>query len=92
MGKLIFGEWGAEHKNLVGGGSTGEIFPGGGENEQIFNWWEAPPPILPSTKTNIYTIVPACVLIPLANLNTAIFSVQRGTEKLNKLPQADKKP
>ena len=71
----------------MGGGSTGGIFPGGG-NEQIFSWWEEPAPILPSRKTNIYiyTLVPACVLITLANLNPAIFSVPRGTEKLNKLP------
>ena len=46
----------------------------------------------------IYTIVPACVLITpqqittLANHNPAIFSDPQGTEKLNKLPQADKKP
>ena len=29
---------------------------------------------------------------PLANHNPAIFSVPPGTEKLNKFPQADKKP
>ena len=41
------------------------------------------PPILPSTKTNIYiyTIVPAYALIPLANHNSVIFSVFQGTEK-----------
>ena len=64
-------------KNLVGGGSTGKTFPGGG-NEQISSWWEGPPSH-PSQYENIYiyiyTIVPACVLIPLANLNPAIFSV-----------------
>ena len=78
---------GREDKNLMGGGSTGGIFPGGG-NEQIFSWWEEPPP--PSFPVGkpiyIYTLVPACVLITLANLNLAIFSVPRGTENLNKLP------
>ena len=51
-------------------------------NKQIFSWWEGPPPILPSRKTNIYTIVQACVLTPLANHNPAIFSVPGGTEKV----------
>ena len=84
MGELTFG---GGNENLVGQGSTRVVFLGGG-NEQIFSWWEGPPPILPSRKTNIYiyTLVPACVLITLANLNPAIFSVPRGTEKLNKLP------
>ena len=91
MGELTSGGE-EEDTNLVGGGSTGGIFPGG-TNEQIFSWWEEPPPILPSRQTKyIYTIVPACVLISLANHNPAIFSVPWGTEKLNKLPQADKKP
>ena len=79
-----------EDKNLVGGVSTGGIFPGGG-NEQTFSWWEGPPP--PSFPVGkpiyiyIYTIVPAYVLIPLTNHNSVvIFSVSQGTEKLNKLP------
>ena len=73
-------------KNLVGG-STGGIFPGGG-NEQTFSWWEGPLPIVRSRKTNIYiyTIVSAYVLIPV------IISVSQGTEKLNTLPQAHKNP
>ena len=90
MGELTFGG-GEKDKNLVVGRSTGEVFPGGG-NKQIFSWWEGPPPILASRKTNIYTIVPVCVLISLPNHNPAIFSVPRGTEKPNKLPQANKKP
>ena len=43
-----------------------------------------------SRKTNIYIIVPACVLIPLANHNSVICSVPQGTKKLNKLPQPQK--
>ena len=102
---------GGYDKNWVGGGSTGGIFPGGG-NEQTFSSWEGPPPIFPSRRTNIYiyiyvyiymyiyiciyiyiyTIVLAYVLIPLANHNSVIFFVSQGTEKLNKLPQAHKKP
>ena len=93
-----------EDKNLVQVGSTGGIYPGGW-NEQIFSWWEGPPPSFPVGKPiyifvciyiyiyiYIDIIVPACVLIPLANQNPAIFSVLQGTEKLNKFPQADKKP
>ena len=38
MGELTFGGWG-DDKNLVGGGPTGEIFPGW-SNEQIFSWRE----------------------------------------------------
>ena len=41
MGELTFG--GGEDKDLVGGGSTGGIFPGGG-NEQTFSSWEGPHP------------------------------------------------
>ena len=53
------------------------------EDGEINPWWGASP-IRPSRKTNIYifTIVQACVLIPLANLNPAIFAVPRGAEKL----------
>ena len=60
MGELTFGdeggggwEGGLKDKNFVGEASTGGIFPGGG-NEQIFSWWEGPPPITPSRKSNIY--------------------------------------
>ena len=87
MGKLTFsGGWGR-----VGGGRRvywGD-FPRW-ENAQIFSWWEGPPKKL--IYIYIYTIVPACVLISLANHNSAIFSVPQATEKLNKLPQAHKKP
>ena len=88
MGKLTFGKWGRRIKIWWEGGSAGGIFPGGG-NEQIFSWWEGPPPSFLVGKPiyiYIYTLVPACVLITLANLNPALFSVPRGTEKLNKLP------
>ena len=52
MGELTFGGE-EEDKNLVEGGSTGRIFRGG-RNEQIFSWWEEPPPTLASRKPNIY--------------------------------------
>ena len=79
-----------EDKHLVRGDLLGEFFQvGGGGNKQIFSWWEGPPPILPSTKTNIYTIVPACVLAPLANHNPSFFSVPRGTEKLGQAKRPD---
>ena len=51
------------------------------------------PPSFPVGKPiYTYTIVSAYVLIPVANHNSVIFSVSQGTEKLNKLPQAHKKP
>ena len=70
------------NKNLLGEGLLGG-----------FSQVGRPPPILPSRKTNIYiyTIVPACVLIPLANHNPAIFLSPK-VLKLNKLPKAGKSP
>ena len=86
MGELAFG--GREDKNLEGRASIGGIFPGG-ENKQTFGWWEEPPPPSFPVGKPIYIyiyIVSAYVLIPV------VFSVSQGTEKLNKLPQAHKKP
>ena len=55
--------------------------------------------MIKSTQTNVrkYTIVKKQSVSlrtdpPLVNHNLAIFSVHSGTEKLNKSPQADKKP
>ena len=45
-----FGEWGAEHKNLVGGGSTGEIFPGGGKMNKFSAGGRHLPPFFPVGK------------------------------------------
>ena len=62
------------------------------DSNKVLTGRTPPPPILPSRKTNIYIyIVPAYVLTPLANLDSVIFSLPQGTEKLNKLPQAHNK-
>ena len=67
MGELTFGGgWG------VVGASTGGIFLGGGMSKFSAGGRELYP-ILPSRKTN--AIVPACIVIPLANHISAIFSV-----------------
>ena len=74
MGELTYG---GEDKNLVGGESTRGIFPGGG-NEQISAGGRSLAPSFPVGKPiYIYTIVPACVLIPFANHYPAIISVLR---------------
>ena len=75
-----------EDRNLVGGGSTGGIFPGGGMSKFSAGGRDLPPSFPVGKQIYIYTLVPDYVLITLANLNPAIFSVPRGTEKLNKLP------
>ena len=78
-----------------GGGGRGiywGIFPGGRMSKFSAGGKGLPPSFPVGKLINIDTIVPGCVLIPLANHNSRIFSVPRGTEKLNKLPQAQKKP
>ena len=80
-----------EDRNLVGGGSTGGIFPGGG-NEQIFSWWEGSAPILPSRKTNIYiyTLVPDYVLITLQTLTQQFFLSPEELKNLISCPRQTK--
>ena len=79
-----------EDKSLVGGDLLGD-FPRWGERANFqLGGGAAPPPSFPVGKPiyiYIYIyIVSAYVLIPV------VFSVSQGTEKLNKLPQAHKKP
>ena len=69
----------------MGGGSTGKIFPGGGLSKFSAGGRGFPPsfPIGKLIYIYIYVyiyiyiiyIAPACVLIPLANHNSVIFSV-----------------
>ena len=59
----------------VGGGSTGEIVPGGGLSKFSAGGRGLPPSFPIGKLIYIYTIAPACVLIPLANHNSVIFSV-----------------
>ena len=88
MGKLTFGKWGGRIK-IWWEGVLLEGFSQVGEMSKFSTGGRGLPPSFLVGKPiyiYIYTLVPVCVLITLANLNPAIFSVPQGTEKLNKLP------
>ena len=87
MGKLTFGEWGGGRIEIWWEGVLPEVFSQvGGMSKFSAGGRDLPPSFPVGKQIYIYTLVPDCVLITLANLNPAIFSVPRGTEKLNKLP------
>ena len=89
MGELTFD--GGEDKNLVGGGSTEGIFPGGGMSNFSARGRGLPASFPVGKPICIYHSGSLCT-DPPSEPQSSNFSVSRGTEKLNKSPQADKKP
>ena len=86
MEKLTFGKWGGRIKIWWKGVLLKGLSQVGEMSKFLADGRGLPPSFQVGKPIHIYSLVPACVLITLANLNPALFSVPRGTEELNKLP------